>query len=89
MGRSDAADMIWRNVLSMALAARFDNGPSAYDTSGPTTDTPMTRSEVHLRAGTETQDVGRARLRKHVVTEHEQVTVPLSHEEVRIRHHGG
>src|SRR6185437_9127693 len=55
-----------------------------YDTSGPTTDTAMTRSEEHLRAGTETQEVGRARLRKHVVTEHEQVTVPVSHEEVRV-----
>jgi uncharacterized protein (TIGR02271 family) len=55
-----------------------------YDTSGPTTDTAMTRSEEHLRAGTETQEVGRARLRKRVVTEHEQVTVPVSHEEVRI-----
>jgi uncharacterized protein (TIGR02271 family) len=55
-----------------------------YDTSGPTTDTAMTRSEERLRAGTETQDVGRARLRKHVVTEHEQVTIPVSHEEVRV-----
>jgi len=55
-----------------------------YDTSGPTTDTAMTRSEERLRAGTETQEVGRARLRKHVVTEHEQVTVPVSHEEVRV-----
>ena len=42
-----------------------------YDTSGPTTDNAMTRSEERLRAGTE-QEVGRARLRKHVVTEHEQ-----------------
>jgi uncharacterized protein (TIGR02271 family) len=55
-----------------------------YDTSGPTTDNAMTRSEERLRAGTETQEVGRARLRKHVVTEHEQVTVPVSHEEVRV-----
>jgi uncharacterized protein (TIGR02271 family) len=55
-----------------------------HDTSGPTTDTAMTRSEERLRAGTETQEVGRARLRKHVVTEHEQVTVPVSHEEVRV-----
>jgi uncharacterized protein (TIGR02271 family) len=55
-----------------------------HDTSGPTTDTAMTRSEERLRAGTETQEVGRARLRKHVVTEHEQVTVPVSREEVRV-----
>jgi len=55
-----------------------------YDTSGPTTDNAMTRSEERLRAGTETQEAGRARLRKHVVTEHEQATVPVSHEEVRV-----
>jgi uncharacterized protein (TIGR02271 family) len=61
-----------------------DNRAEGYDTSGPTTDTAMTRSEERLRAGTETQEVGRARLRKHVVTEHEQVTVPVSHEEVRV-----
>ena len=61
-----------------------DNRTEGYDTSGPTTDTAMTRSEERLRADTETQEVGRARLRKHVVTEHEQVTVPVSHEEVRV-----
>ena len=54
------------------------------DTSGPTTDTAMTRSEEQLRVGTETREAGRARLRKHVVTEHQQVTVPVSHEEVTL-----
>jgi uncharacterized protein (TIGR02271 family) len=60
------------------------NVAAGHDTSGPNTDNAMTRSEERLRAGTETQEVGRARLRKHVVTEHEQVTVPVSHEEVRV-----
>jgi uncharacterized protein (TIGR02271 family) len=60
------------------------NVAAGHDTSGPNTDNAMTRSEERLRAGTETQEVGRARLRKHVVTEHEQVTVPVSHEEVRL-----
>jgi uncharacterized protein (TIGR02271 family) len=60
------------------------NASAGRDTSGPNTDNAMTRSEERLRAGTETQEVGRARLRKHVVTEHEQVTVPVSHEEVRL-----
>jgi uncharacterized protein (TIGR02271 family) len=55
-----------------------------HDTSGPTTDDAMTRSEEHLRVGTQTQEAGRARLRKHVVTEHQQVQVPVSHEEVRV-----
>jgi uncharacterized protein (TIGR02271 family) len=54
------------------------------DTSGPTTDDAMTRSEEQLRVGTETRESGRARLRKHVVTEHQQVTVPVSREEVTL-----
>jgi uncharacterized protein (TIGR02271 family) len=64
-----------------------DSGQQAstgYDTSGPNTDTAMTRSEEELRVGKSTQEVGRARLRKHVVTEQVQTTVPVSHEEVRI-----
>jgi uncharacterized protein (TIGR02271 family) len=54
------------------------------DTSGPTTDDAMTRSEEELRVGTETRERGRARLRKYVTTEHQQVTVPVSREEVRV-----
>jgi uncharacterized protein (TIGR02271 family) len=54
------------------------------DTSGPTTDDAMTRSEEELRVGTETRERGRARLRKYVVTETEQVTVPVQREEVRV-----
>jgi uncharacterized protein (TIGR02271 family) len=54
------------------------------DTSGPTTDDAMTRSEEQLRVGTETREAGRARLRKHVVTEHQQVTVPVQHEEITL-----
>ena len=55
-----------------------------HDTSGPTTDGAMTRSEERLNVGTETREAGRARLRKHVVTEQQQVTVPVSHEELRV-----
>ena len=55
-----------------------------YDTSGPTTDNSMTRSEEELRVGTETRERGRARLRKYVVTETQQVTVPVRREEVRV-----
>jgi uncharacterized protein (TIGR02271 family) len=44
----------------------------------------MTRSEEQLRVGTQTRESGRARLRKHVVTEQQQVTVPVSREELRI-----
>jgi uncharacterized protein (TIGR02271 family) len=54
------------------------------DTSGPTTDDAMTRSEEELQVGTETRDRGRARLRKYVTTETQQVTVPVQREEVRV-----
>ncbi|MCY7364389.1 MAG: PRC and DUF2382 domain-containing protein [Frankiaceae bacterium] len=54
------------------------------DTSGLTTDDAMTRSEERLEVGTATQEVGRARLRKRVITETETRTVPVSHEEVRV-----
>ena len=59
-------------------------GTVGHDTSGPTTDDAMTRSEERLTVGTESVETGRARLRKHVVTENVTRTVPVSHEEVRI-----
>ncbi|MFF6783849.1 DUF2382 domain-containing protein [Streptomyces sp. NPDC012510] len=49
-----------------------------------TGDDAMTRSEEQMRVGTERQAVGRARLRKYVVTEEVQQTVPVRHEEVRV-----
>jgi uncharacterized protein (TIGR02271 family) len=61
-----------------------DAGAEGYDTSGPTTDDAMTRSEEQLRVGTERVEAGRARLRKYVVTDHETVTVPVTREEVRL-----
>jgi len=59
-------------------------GTVGHDTSGPTTDNAMTRSEEQLHVGTETRETGRARLRKYVVTENVTQTVPVSREEVRI-----
>lgn len=55
-----------------------------YDTSAPTTDEAMTRSEEQLHVGTEKVETGRARLRKHIVTEQVTKTVPVSHEEVTV-----
>ena len=60
-----------------------DRDPVGRDTSGPTTDQAMTRSEEELRVGTQARERGRARLRKYV-TETQQVTVPVSREEVRV-----
>ncbi len=64
------------------LAGR--DGIQGRDTSGPTTDDAMTRSEERLHVGTEQAESGRARLRKYVVTEQVTQTVPVSHEEVRL-----
>ncbi len=55
-----------------------------HDTSGPTTDDAMTRSEERLRVGTERVEAGRARLRKYVVSENVTQTVPVTREEVRV-----
>jgi uncharacterized protein (TIGR02271 family) len=54
------------------------------ETSGPTTDDAMTRSEEELRVGTTQRERGRARLRKYVTTETRQVTVPVQREELRV-----
>ena len=54
------------------------------DTSGPTTDDAMTRSEEQLRVGKRQEETGRARLRKYIVSEDVHTTVPVSREEVRI-----
>jgi len=54
------------------------------DTSGSTTNDAMTRSEERLRVGKETRETGRVHLRKYVVTEEEQRTVPVRKEKVRV-----
>ena len=59
-------------------------GPVGEDLSGPTTDEAMTRSEEEVRVGTARRESGRVRLRKYVVTEEVQQTVPVQREEVRI-----
>jgi uncharacterized protein (TIGR02271 family) len=59
-------------------------GTTGRDTSGPTTDDAMTRSEEELHVGTEQRERGRARLRKYVVEEEVTQTVPVRREEVRI-----
>jgi uncharacterized protein (TIGR02271 family) len=62
--------------------ARDDD--SGHDTSGPDTDDAMTRSEEELHVGTTSRERGRARLRKYVVTEQVEKTVPVQREEVRV-----
>jgi uncharacterized protein (TIGR02271 family) len=60
------------------------SGTVGRDTSGPTTDDAMTRSEEEVDVGTERRERGRARLRKYVVTENVEKTVPVQREEVRV-----
>lgn len=52
--------------------------------AGDSTDDAMTRSEEELAVGKRSVERGRARLRKYVVTEQVQTTVPVQREEVRI-----
>jgi uncharacterized protein (TIGR02271 family) len=52
------------------------------DTSGPTTDDAISRSEEELRVGTTQR--GRVRLRKYVTTEQVEQTVPVRRERVRV-----
>jgi uncharacterized protein (TIGR02271 family) len=54
------------------------------DLSGSDEDDAMTRSEEELRVGTTSRESGRARLRKYVVTEQVEKTVPVQREEVRV-----
>jgi uncharacterized protein (TIGR02271 family) len=55
-----------------------------FDTSGPTADDAMTRSEEELAVGKDQREAGRARLRKYVTTENVTQTVPVQREEVRV-----
>jgi uncharacterized protein (TIGR02271 family) len=75
--------------MSASNAERHDasgdeDGTEGRDSSDPTGDSAMTRSEEQLHVGTETTQAGRARLRKYVVTENVTQTVPVSREEVRL-----
>jgi stress response protein YsnF len=47
-------------------------------------DDAMTRSEEQLVVGTTLWETGRARLRKYVITEEVQITVPIRREELRL-----
>ncbi|CAA9476585.1 MAG: putative conserved domain protein [uncultured Solirubrobacteraceae bacterium] len=61
-----------------------DRGVVGDDVSGQETDDAMTRSEEELRVGKTSRETGRARLRKYIVSEDVQTTVPVQREEVRV-----
>ena len=68
--------------LDAAVAGKgsAQQGTEGHDTSGPTTDEAMTRSEERVRVGTTSQEAGRVHLRKYVTTEQETHTVPVRKE---------
>jgi uncharacterized protein (TIGR02271 family) len=73
-----------RNMGGAETRGTVGHGTVGHDTSGPTTDDAMTRSEERLHVGTRSEEVGRARLRKYVVTENVTESVPVTREEVRV-----
>jgi len=67
-----------RRTDGQGAGARWPDGQTARG------DAAMTRSEERLTVGTEPAEIGQVRLRKYVVTEQQQVSVPVRHEEVRL-----
>ena len=63
--------------LGQSTTSARNGDQVGHDTSGPTTDDAMTRSEERLNVGTERVQAGQARLRKWVETETQQVDVPV------------
>ena len=82
--RDDTADLDRTRTDAVSTGTTSGTEQVGHDTSGPTTDDAMTRSEERLQVGTQSREAGRARLRKYVVTENVTQTVPVSHEEVRV-----
>jgi uncharacterized protein (TIGR02271 family) len=75
----------WSGDQSYGDTARADSDFAFSDEDRDASrDDAMTRSEEQLRVATEREASGRVRLRKYVVTEHQNVTVPVSREEVRV-----
>jgi uncharacterized protein (TIGR02271 family) len=83
----DRSDRVETDAVAMtAPGPGGETTGSGRDTAESASDDGMIRSEEQLRVGTERVATDRARLRKYVVTEEKSVTVPVSHEEVRVEH---
>ena len=81
-GTGNRSDLV--DDSDMTRSGMSSDGAVGRDTSGPTTDDAMTRSEERLDVGTQSRETGKARLRKYIVTETVTTEVPVSHEEIRI-----
>ncbi|MDK3255304.1 PRC and DUF2382 domain-containing protein [Blastococcus capsensis] len=83
-GRTETTDAARMTETTDTARMTETTGTVGHDTSGPTTDNAMTRSEERLNVGTRSEETGRARLRKYVVSENVTETVPVTREEVRV-----
>jgi len=81
LSQQEEAELYTYYGLDYAEAGRED----AADTPNPdNTGAAMIRSEERRVVGTERREVGRARLRKYIVTEQQTVTVPVTRQQLRI-----
>ena len=71
-------------VATASVSASTASTTSTQPTRSEAEVAETTRSEEQLRVGTEKVATGKARLRKYVVTEQQNVTVPVTREEVRV-----
>ncbi|ONM50094.1 PRC and DUF2382 domain-containing protein [Nocardia donostiensis] len=74
----------WDDYGRHAAAPEAGRTGTAAGMTGTARDDAMVRSEERLDVGTQQEPAGKARLRKYVVTEQQSVTVPTTHEEVRV-----
>ena len=75
-------DELYRYYGLQVSTTGVDLDGDGSEDSSETPDSAMTRSEEQLRVGTTAEDVGKVRLRKYVVTENVQQTIPV--ERVRL-----
>ena len=74
----------YRGAGTTEGADRTGRDDAGHQSRSTADDDAMTRSEERLVADTRTEQAGKARLRKYVVTEQQQVRVPVAREEVRL-----
>lgn len=83
-GRTDATAAAGQTGTATGTAGVADSGGTGQHRKPTTGDDTIIRSEEQLNVGTQRETTGKARLRKYVVTETQQVNVPVTHEEVRV-----
>jgi uncharacterized protein (TIGR02271 family) len=84
VGNEDELSEADEQTLAAYYSLEYTQQPQSNSERGRSGDNAMTRSEEELQVGTTRRPSELVRLKKHVVTEHQQVTVPVQHEEVRI-----